>query len=258
MGKQTMGTAVHAWHARADNKMYRLQFPQQPMLKLEAYEKYEMDEYPLGTNACVAVISYTGYDMEDAMTINKASYQRGFAHGTVIKVERINLVTDRERKTIFHKNPREEIKTVGPDGLPIPGRRYFMDEVYYVTFNMETGDFRTHKFHYAEPAYCGFVRIVQQGEGDTGAKHALIQWRIERNPIIGDKFASRHGQKGINSFLWPVESLPFSETGMVPDIIFNPHGFPSRMTIGMMIESMAGKAAATHGENYDASPFVFK
>ncbi|EGT55139.1 hypothetical protein CAEBREN_31579 [Caenorhabditis brenneri] len=258
MGKQTMGTAVHSWHSRADNKMYRLQFPQQPLLKLEAYEKYEMDEYPLGTNACVAVISYTGYDMEDAMTINKASYQRGFAHGTVIKVERINLVTEREKKTIFYKNPREEIKTVGSDGLPIPGRRYFLDEVYYVTYNVETGDFKTHKFHYAEPAYCGLVRIVEQGEGSSnGSQHALIQWRIERNPIIGDKFASRHGQKGINSFLWPVESLPFSETGMVPDIIFNPHGFPSRMTIGMMIESMAGKAAATHGENYDASPFVF-
>lgn len=79
-----------------------------------------------------------------------------------------------------------------------------------------------------------------------------------RNPIIGDKFASRHGQKGINSFLWPPESLPFSESGMVPDIIFNPHGFPSRMTIGMMIESMAGKAACMHGESYNASPFVFK
>lgn len=85
----------------------------------------------------------------------------------------------------------------------------------------------------------------------------MIQWRIPRNPIIGDKFASRHGQKGINSFLWPVESLPFAESGMVPDIIFNPHGFPSRMTIGMMIESMAGKSAAMSGTTYDASPFVF-
>ncbi|CAD6184400.1 unnamed protein product [Caenorhabditis auriculariae] len=257
MGKQTMGTAVHAWHARADNKMYRLQFPQQPLLKLEAYEKYQMDEYPLGTNACVAVISYTGYDMEDAMTINKASYQRGFAHGTVIKVERINLVTQTEKKIIFHKDPREEIPTVGVDGLPIPGRRYFEGEVYHVTYNLETGEFRKGKFHYAEPAYCGLVRLVHQDTAEEGAKHALIQWRIERNPIIGDKFASRHGQKGINSFLWPVESLPFSESGMVPDIIFNPHGFPSRMTIGMMIESMAGKAAAMHGDTYDASPFVF-
>lgn len=169
------------------------------------------------------------------------------------------------------------------DGLPISGRRYFEGDIYYVTYNQENGKFQNHKFHYAEPAYCGIVRLVSEDSIEEGArvhlyksastllfKHALIQWRIERNPIIGDKFASRHGQKGINSFLWPSESLPFSESGMVPDIIFNPHGFPSRMTIGMvilhcmgtvsgmMIESMAGKAAAMHGETYDASPFVFK
>ncbi|VDL87542.1 unnamed protein product [Nippostrongylus brasiliensis] len=113
MGKQTMGTAVHAWHTRADNKMYRLQFPQSPLLKLEAYERYEMDEYPLGTNACVAVISYTGYDMEDAMVINKSSFQRGFAHGTVIKVERINLVTINEKKTLFRMDPKQPTDTVG-------------------------------------------------------------------------------------------------------------------------------------------------
>ncbi|KAK6731419.1 hypothetical protein RB195_007719 [Necator americanus] len=257
MGKQTMGTAVHAWHTRADNKMYRLQFPQSPLLKLEAYDRYEMDEYPLGTNACVAVISYTGYDMEDAMVINKASFQRGFAHGTVIKVERINLVSMSEKKTMFRMDPKHPYETVGCDGLPIPGRRYMLGDVYYVTYNQDTGLHEAHKFHYVEPAYCGIVRLVHQEGADEAARHALIQWRIERNPIIGDKFASRHGQKGINSFLWPVENLPFSESGMVPDIIFNPHGFPSRMTIGMMIESMAGKAAAMHGEVYDASPFVF-
>ncbi|KJH48262.1 DNA-directed RNA polymerase, beta subunit [Dictyocaulus viviparus] len=266
MGKQTMGVPVHSWHTRADNKMYRLQFPQNPLVKLEAYDRY-------------------GYDMEDAMVINKASFQRGFAHGTVIKVERLNLVTNNEKKTLFRMDPSNPYKTVTCDGLPIPGRRYFEGEVYYVTYNQETGMHQAHRFHHAEPAYCGIVRLVHSDGGmEEGARHALIQWRIERNPIIGDKFASRHGQKGINSFLWPVENLPFSETGMVPDIIFNPHGFPSRMTIdkflffvdyllpyrsspanmkylcevlGMMIESMAGKAAAMHGEVYDASPFVF-
>ncbi|KAJ1361555.1 hypothetical protein KIN20_020832 [Parelaphostrongylus tenuis] len=253
MGKQTMGTAVHSWHTRADNKI----FPQNPLIKLEAYDRYEMNDYPLGTNACVAVISYTGYDMEDAMVINRASFQRGFAHGTVIKVERINLDSVNEKRTLFRMDPANPYKTVTADGLPIPGRRYFEGDVYYVTYNQDTGIHLAHRFHYAEPAYCGIVRLVHQDGGEEGARHALIQWRIERNPIIGDKFASRHGQKGINSFLWPVENLPFSESGMVPDIIFNPHGFPSRMTIGMMIESMAGKAAAMHGDSYDASPFVF-
>ncbi|VDM26767.1 unnamed protein product [Toxocara canis] len=174
--------------------------------------------------------------MEDAMVINKSSFQRGFAHGTVIKVERVNLQEGRiTNSDVFMADPRKRTSSIGDDGLPIPGRLYMEGDPYYTVFI-----FSSH-----------FQR------NNTPFQHALIQWRIQRNPIIGDKFASRHGQKGINSFLWPAESMPFSESGMVPDIIFNPHGFPSRMTIGMMIESMAGKAAAMHGACYDASPFVF-
>jgi DNA-directed RNA polymerase I subunit RPA2 len=264
MGKQTMGIPVHAWHARNDNKMYRLQFPQKPLLKPEAYDMYKMDDYPLGTNACVAVISYTGYDMEDAMVINKSSYERGFAHGTVIKVEVIDLNDDarfvtKENANRFLRDPEDLLRlseSVGPDGLPYQGRLYHKDDFYYCFRDEATGGYLPRRFKNAESAICGLVRIVESVPG-VGKTKALIQWRYPRNPIIGDKFASRHGQKGINSFLWPQESLPFSESGMVPDIIFNPHGFPSRMTIGMMIESMAGKAAAMHGEYYDASPFVF-
>ncbi|VDN03092.1 unnamed protein product [Thelazia callipaeda] len=262
MGKQTMGTPIHSWHYRVDNKMYRLQFPQNPIVKPDPYERYGMDEYPLGVNACVAVISYTGYDMEDAMVINKSSFERGFAHGSVIKVERVNLAGERcEKKQVFLCDPKTTQKSIGSDGLPIPGRLYMDGDPYYSTYDTETGVYKIHFYKYAESAFCGSVRIVEETEASVDDKrgicHALIQWRIQRNPIIGDKFASRHGQKGINSFLWPTESMPFSEAGMVPDIIFNPHGFPSRMTIGMMIESMAGKAGAMHGSTYDSSPFVF-
>uniref|UniRef100_A0A915PND6 DNA-directed RNA polymerase subunit beta n=1 Tax=Setaria digitata TaxID=48799 RepID=A0A915PND6_9BILA len=261
MGKQTMGVPIHTWDYRADSKMYLLQFPQNPIVKPDPYEKYGIDEYPLGTNACVAVISYTGYDMEDAMVINKSSYERGFAHGSVIKVERVNLAEGKSvGSSVFLCDPKKPQKTIGDDGLPIPGRLYMEGDPYYSVYETETNCFKICKYKYAEAAFCGSVRIVEE-DGSTnstkGKCHALIQWRIQRNPIIGDKFASRHGQKGINSFLWPAESMPFSESGMVPDIIFNPHGFPSRMTIGMMIESMAGKAAAMHGSTYDSSPFVF-
>lgn len=80
---------------------------------------------------------------------------------------------------------------------------------------------------------------------------------LQRNPTVGDKFASRAGQKGILSQKWPSEDLPFTESGLIPDIVFNPHGFPSRMTIAMMIENMAGKSAALHGFVHDATPFRF-
>ncbi|EDO30235.1 predicted protein, partial [Nematostella vectensis] len=100
------------------------------------------------------------------------------------------------------------------------------------------------------------VKIIGDETGDKTLSKACIKLRIQRNPIIGDKFSSRHGQKGICSQKWPVKNMPFSESG-TPDIIFNPHGFPSRMTIGMMIESMAGKSAALNGHVYDATPFTF-
>lgn len=101
------------------------------------------------------------------------------------------------------------------------------------------------------------VKICSNDTGSGRFKRVCITVRIPRNPTIGDKFASRHGQKGILSRLWPTEDMPFTESGMTPDILFNPHGFPSRMTIGMLIESMAGKSGALHGLSHDATPFTF-
>lgn len=101
------------------------------------------------------------------------------------------------------------------------------------------------------------IKICGNDSGTGSFKRVCITMRVPRNPTIGDKFASRHGQKGILSRLWPAEDMPFSESGLSPDILFNPHGFPSRMTIGMLIESMAGKSGALHGLSHDATPFVF-
>ncbi|KRZ27258.1 DNA-directed RNA polymerase I subunit RPA2 [Trichinella pseudospiralis] len=249
MAKQTMGTPVHSLMHRTDNKMYCLRTPQSPLVKTESYDAYAIDNYPLGTNAIVAVISYTGYDMEDAMIINKASAERGFAHACIYKTERINL-NDRlydGRNVFFHRDPADATLAayVDADGLPQVGKLY------------KTGSYMVKRYHSSEDAYVDNIKIIGSGNGAELLKHICVTFRVIRNPFVGDKFASRHGQKGINSFLWPAENMPFTESGMVPDIIFNPHGFPSRMTVGMMIESMAGKSAALHGIKHDATPFKF-
>ena len=100
-----------------------------------------------------------------------------------------------------------------------------------------------------------FFLIIGSDAGDAELQKIHITLRITRAPVIGDKFSSRHGQKGVCSQKWPMVDMPFTESGMQPDVIINPHAFPSRMTIGMLVESMAGKAGAMHGLAQDATPF---
>lgn len=121
----------------------------------------------------------------------------------------------------------------------------------------ETRKFRVVTHHDSEPAYVEEVRLLGSDEQNGRLQKVSIKLRYNRNPVAGDKFSSRHGQKGVLSFLWPQENLPFTESGMSPDVIINPHAFPSRMTIGMLCESMAGKAGALHGHFQDSTPFRF-
>jgi DNA-directed RNA polymerase I subunit RPA2 len=111
--------------------------------------------------------------------------------------------------------------------------------------------------HGHSPSFIHSKAIFNIGSdaGDSELQKLHITLRITRAPVIGDKFSSRHGQKGVCSQKWPAVDMPFSESGMQPDVIINPHAFPSRMTIGMLVESMAGKAGATHGLAQDATPF---
>ncbi|XP_065195926.1 DNA-directed RNA polymerase I subunit RPA2-like [Sycon ciliatum] len=263
MGKQTMGTAAHSVNHRMDNKLYRLQTPQTPMVRPAKHDLFGIDEYPPGTNAIVCVISYTGYDMEDAMVINKSSVERGFAAATVYKSTLVDLATkaaNRRGASTLHfgvKPGDKKAEGLEADGFPPIGTLMQDGMPFYSYIDCTTGVSHVEVYRGQEAGVVGQIKLLGNARGDQSNQRAYIKLRIERNPVVGDKMASRHGQKGVCSRLYPVENMPFSESGMVPDIIFNPHGFPSRMTIGMMIESMAGKSASLHGQCYDATPFTF-
>ncbi|MBN3281300.1 RPA2 polymerase, partial [Polyodon spathula] len=262
MGKQTMGFPLHTYQERSDNKLYRIQTPQSPLVRPSMYDHYNMDNYPIGTNAIVAVISYTGYDMEDAMIVNKASWERGFAHGSVYKTELIDLdekIKQGDDSLVFGIKPGDPrvMQKLDDDGLPPIGTVLQYGDPFYSYMSLNTGESFVTFYKSKENCVVDNIKVCSNDSGMGKFKRICITTRIPRNPTIGDKFASRHGQKGILSRLWPAEDMPFTESGMVPDILFNPHGFPSRMTIGMLIESMAGKSAAMHGLCHDATPFTF-
>ncbi|XP_033111134.1 DNA-directed RNA polymerase I subunit RPA2-like [Anneissia japonica] len=264
MGKQTMGFPSYLIPYRSDHKMYKLQTPQSPLVRPSCYLDYNMDKFPLGTNAVVAVISYTGYDMEDAMILNKGSFERGFAHATVYKTEEIDLKKKSQNSgnrvsLIFgtDENDRRVSGKLDRDGLPAVGTVIQSGDPMYCYLNLETATYHVERYKGLETVMVDKVKKAGNDLGNMECQRVFITLRIERNPIIGDKFSSRHGQKGVCSQKWPQENMPFTESGMTPDIIFNPHGFPSRMTIGMMIESMAGKSGCLHGMCHDATPFTF-
>lgn len=262
MGKQSMATPLHNYPYRTDNKLYRLMNPQTPIVRTSHHSRYSMDNFPIGANAVVAVISYTGYDMEDAMILNKSAYERGFGHGIVYKSEFFDI-SDRnvrgEAKSHFFgvKDPKFVPKTIEVDGLPAVGQKVSPDDILFSVHDEATGQTRQERYKGFEDAYVDEVRLLGDDNGEGPLQKINIKFRIPRNPIIGDKFSSRHGQKGICSQKYPMVDMPFTESGLTPDVIINPHAFPSRMTIGMFVESMAAKAGALHGMSQDATPFQY-
>ena len=280
MSKQAMGTPGSAMQYRTDNKTYLLQTGQTPVVRPPLYNQYGLDNFPNGMNAVVAVISYTGYDMDDAMIINKSAHERGFADGVIFKTKVFTLGDESRRgssKTsitqLFGFAPTGEIKEnmvrrLDPDGFAAIGTRVregdpvaaYHSVVYDPSNDKLTNvDARTLFFKYkdTEEAYVDQIRLIGSETGTEPCQSISVKFRIPRRAVIGDKFSSRHGQKGVCSQLWPAVNMPFSETGMQPDIIINPHAFPSRMTIGMFVESLAGKAGTLHGLAQDSTPFQF-
>jgi DNA-directed RNA polymerase I subunit RPA2 len=227
--------------------------------------------------------------MEDAMILNKSSHERGFAYGTIYKSQVVDLKEAVKGSTksnvapTLHFGLGQDIMQYGEkahsclefldaDGLPVLGVRLKPGD-YIAAYVDETDrGSRTRFVRYKgdEAAFVDKVRLIGKHQmlilakpstlfvgSDSELQKVHITLRVARPPVIGDKFSSRHGQKGVCSQKWPAIDMPFSESGMQPDVIINPHAFPSRMTIGMLVESMAGKAGSMHGLAQDATPFRY-
>ena len=266
MAKQTMGTPYFNYPHRVDNKTYRILFPQIPLVHTNKFHENGFESNPSGTNAVVAVLSYTGYDMEDAMIINKSSYERGFGHGAVYKsvtkilnesgkgfsvvstkYRMLNLNSSEDRAIVANSKLKSLPDYIGSDGLPYIGTHLVQGSLKMAYLDTVKNEVILQFYKDMEPCYVDQIRIYNKGiNPDEVCINFLL--RFKRNPIIGDKFSSRHGQKGVMSFLWPSVNMPFTESGITPDVLINPHAFPSRMTIGMLIESLAGKAGSMQGK----------
>uniref|UniRef100_A0A8C2K1Q0 DNA-directed RNA polymerase n=1 Tax=Cyprinus carpio TaxID=7962 RepID=A0A8C2K1Q0_CYPCA len=261
---------------RIDTLMYLLAYPQRPMVKTKTIELIDFEKLPAGQNATVAVMSYSGYDIEDALVLNKASLDRGFGRCLVYKNAKCTL--RRYTNQTFDKvmGPMLDAETRKPiwrhsildaDGICSPGERVENKQVL-VNKSMPTIT-QTPLEGSAQPGQPQYrdVPVTYKGATDSYIEKVMISSNAEdaflikillrqtRRPEIGDKFSSRHGQKGVCGLIVPQEDMPFCDSGICPDIIMNPHGYPSRMTVGKLIELLAGKAGVLDGRFHYGTAF---
>jgi DNA-directed RNA polymerase subunit B len=276
MAKQALGIHSTNFLLRVDSRSHILHYPQKPLVDTRPMEIIGYDLRPSGQNYVVAVVSFEGYNMEDALIFNKASVERGLGRSSFYRIYegecRQYLGGLKDKFTTPESGIRgyrgeQYYRLLEPDGIislesnvaggdVLIGRispPRFLEE--YKEFELKGPTMRDTSVD-MRPAETGVVDAVFITETHEGSKLVKVRARDERIPELGDKFASRHGQKGVIGMIVPQEDVPFTPDGIVPDIIINPHAMPSRMTIGQFLESMAGKVAASRGRPVDGTPFV--
>ena len=278
MAKQSLGFSTPMMNTSTYVRQHFMLYPQTPIVNTKAMNLLGLEDRPAGQNCIVAVLPFDGYNIEDAIVLSKASVDRGLARtffyriydaeakqypgGTADKFE----LPDPDDNIRGYKSERSyrlleedgvisaEASVAGGDvliGKTSPPR--FLEEFREYD---QAGPYRRDTSTSVRPSETGLVDTVVMTQSNEGGKMYKIRVRDMRVPEIGDKFAARHGQKGILGILAKNEDLPYTAEGVTPDILINPHAFPSRMTVGMFMESITGKAAALRGSQFDGSAFV--
>ena len=273
MTKQALGLYVSNYALRTDTRAHLLHHPQTPIVKTRIIDSTNYDLRPSGQNFVVALMSYEGYNMEDAMVINKGSLERGLARSSFFRAydtsEKRYAGGQVDKFEVPDKNIKgyrseKAYRNLDDDGVVNPESVVESGDVLIGKTSPPRfleEDFGTVADRRRETSVTvrhgekGIVDAVLLSETVEGSRLAKIRVRDTRQPEFGDKFASRHGQKGVVGLILSPEDVPFTEFGVVPDLIVNPHAIPSRMSIGQVLEMVAGKAGCLEGERVDATPF---
>ena len=282
MVKQSLGLPSANFRLRPDTRMHVMHYPQQSIVGTRAMKTTNFAQRPGGQNFVVAILSHHGYNMQDAVVINRAAVERSLARSSFIRTynaENKRFPGGQEERIEIPGTGLDEIKGLKSwesythlerDGLPTP-------ETFLSSVGGESSVLvgKTSPPRFLEEAHGHFLQAQERRESAMMVRHGESGWvdnvyvtesldstllcritvRSEKIPEIGDKFASRHGQKGIIGRLVDEQDMPFTVDGVVPDLIINPHAIPSRMTVAHVLEMVGGKVGAMEGRHIDGTAF---
>ncbi len=270
--KQAVSLYNSNYQNRMDKSAIVLNYGQTPLVKSRYLQHITREQHPYGVNAIVAVACYTGYNVEDAVIFNKASLDRGIfgtqylnvyeAHEEETKVGNFTVNTmfmDVNQGNVIGLKPGYDYSHLDPESGLI--REHTIVDDKTILMGMASNSLTSSEVLIDASIGCkkgqlGYVDKAFMTIDEAGRKLAKVRIRHLRIPAIGDKFCSRAGQKGTIGIVLEEADMPFTAEGMRPDLIVNPHAFPSRMTIGHLVETLIGKAGALYGNFGDCTAFI--
>jgi len=262
MGKQALGAYNSNHQLRFDTTVKMLAFPGRPLFETQMNSLIGLNEMPAGETVICAIMTYGGYNQEDAIIFNKASIERGLFTIVVYRSYKSMQKDVGDNMVLFNKPQPKKGEDphiydhLDDNGIVKVGSVVKAGDIIIGKVMINRVTKQTQYAHTRVPiGEEGIVDRVLVTTNANNVKVAKVKIRKVRFPIIGDKFASRHAQKATIGMILPEEDMPFTQSGMRPDVIINPHCIPSRMTIAKLIEIVASKVAALRGERVNASAF---
>ena len=287
-GKQAIGWYASNFNNRIDTMSFMLHYPQKCIVSTRYIEHMNMNHLPNGENLIVAICTYTGYNQEDSILMNKSSVERGMFNLTyfknIVEIEEEKKIEKTKNKIVFmnplqhladhgslHKMKYGNYKKIDENGFPKLNEYIHENDVVIgkcvirvessIKDSQSIFDNSEDKVLYedmsliADKTMSGIVDKVFVYKNNDEEQTCKIRFRKVKVPELGDKCCSKHAQKGVIGLLIPSYDMPFTKDGLVPDIIINPHALPSRMTIGHLLECLLSKCGAMNGTIIDGTPF---